>query len=128
MKNYLFVITVVGVVVSGILVYKTVTPPQLTSSVVSSVLSKPKPSTKVDTVTVIRITPDGTSTTTITDKTTVNAPRKNRVDVGVSIPYNDIKGPKVYDISLSRQVIENVWVGGTVFSDKKIGLKVGIEF
>ena len=96
-----------------------------------NVKPSPKPNTHNNTTTTTTTKPDGTTTTVIVDKTKVNPPRLNRLDIGYSRGLKDKSAP-VWDIAVSRQWMENAWLGGVVFiQDNKpthVGLRIGVEF
>ncbi len=132
MKNYIFVAGMVVTIAGSLFVYKSCTTEipnigPLGTLISNNVTIKPKPTTQVNTTTTTVVKPDGSTTTTVIDKTVINAPRRLRIDVGMSTPWLQPKGPQTYDLGLSYRVFEHVWVGGTVYSDKKVGLRVGVE-
>jgi hypothetical protein len=132
MKNYMFVAAMTLVIAMFIFVYKScsVDVPNigpLGTLIPNNATIKPKPTTHVNTTTTTVVKPDGSTTTTIVDKTVINAPRRLRIDAGMSTPWLQPKGPKTYDIGLHYRILDHVWLGGTVDSDKNIGVRVGVE-
>ena len=133
MKNYLFVLACVICIAGGLFVYNSCkTLPQnipIVGNIVPS-LGKPKPTTHNNTTTTTTTTvkPGETTTTTvIVDKSVTNAPRRLRIDIGVATPWLTPKGPQTYDLGVSYRIFDHVWGGGAVYSDKKVGLRVGVE-
>ena len=85
---------------------------------------------KVRTVTQTVTKPGGETvvTQTIESQSVSNPLRKHKVGVGVQTPWNDLEGPKIYEINLYRRVFDNTWLGVGVTTDKAIKLSTQIEF
>ena len=134
-SNYKYVLVIALTIAGSLFVYKSCTTdipsiPGLGIKVPSiGGPAKPTVHNNTSTVTTVVTKPNGetVATTTIVDKTIVNPPRRLRIDLGVSVPYNDVKGAQTYDLGLSYRIMDHLWVGGAVYSDKKIGLRIGVE-
>ncbi len=93
-----------------------------------------------DVVTVIKVItrPDGTTetTSTTTDKTkeakaasTTLKVAKTDWHAAVAVSTDSIKADNlVYSLSAERRLIGDLYVGGLVSSDKRIGVSVGLDF
>lgn len=73
------------------------------------------------------------TTTTTTDtrvKTEVKPPRNYRLDGAARLPYNDLKSPPTWELTVNRRVFENVWIGAGTTIEKvpAVSLKLGLEF
>lgn len=85
---------------------------------------------KLKKVTVVKTQPDGTSETTITEEADIvktTSQRKHRIDASIKRSYDRIKDPAIYEITYSRRVLDNVWIGAGAGTDKTVHLKIGIE-
>ena len=130
-SNYKYVLVMGLTIVGSLLVYKSCTTdiPNISGlGIKVPIIGGPaKPTVHNNTTTTVVSKPDGTTTTVIVDKTVTNKPRSLRLDLGVSVPYNDVKGAQTYDLGLSYRIMDHLWVGGAIYSDKKIGLRIGVE-
>jgi len=131
-SNYKFVLGMVFTIAGSLFVYKscTIGVPNISGLGTLDLKKpafKPKVTTKVDTTTTIVSSPGGTTTTTIVDKTIVDAPRRLRIDIGIATDGLQPKAAPIYDLGVSYRIFDHVWVGGAVYSDKKVGLRVGVE-
>jgi hypothetical protein len=125
---------VVFTIAGSLFVYKSCTklPENLPGlgNIVPIIGGKPKPTTHNNTTTTTTTTvkPGETTTTTvIIDKTVTNPARRLRIDIGVATDGLQLKAAKVYDVGISYRIFDHVWVGGAVYSDKRVGLRVGVE-
>jgi hypothetical protein len=86
---------------------------------------------KLKKVTTIKTKPDGTSETTITEEAEIvktASQRKNRIDASIKRSYDRIKDPSIYEITYSRRVLDNIWLGVGAGTDRTVHIKAGVEF
>jgi hypothetical protein len=131
MKTYLYVATMIAIIGVGLVTYKcvTVNVPDGINSKESSAASKLRKKLKKVTTTTTK--PDGSSETIITEeKESVKevSKRNNRIDVSIKRSYDRIKELSVYEATYSRRVLDSVWLGVGVGSDKTAHVKAGVEF
>jgi hypothetical protein len=131
MRTYLYVATMIAIIGVGLLTYKcnTFSLPDGVNSKEPSLASKMKK--KLKKVTTITTKPDGSSETIITEeRESVKevSKRNNRIDVSIKRSYDRIKELSVYEATYSRRVLDSVWLGVGVGSDKTAHVKAGVEF
>lgn len=135
MKNYIYVATMTLTIAGSLFVYKSCTTgvPSIAGIGIKVPIiggpAKPTVHNNTSTVTTVVTKPNGetVATTTTVDKTVVNPPRRLRIELGAAVPYNNIKAAPTYDLGVSYRVFEHVWLGGAVYSDKKVGFRIGVD-
>lgn len=123
----LLVLSLVSAGIGGWIAYKVLPPREVVKIEEKEVI-------KNHTVTQIKevIRPDGTketNTTIINDsKTTISKQTQKDWFATVGIARTSLTSDNIYQLGINRRILGPFYVGGSVTSDKQLGVNIGIEF